>query len=272
MIALGGNTDASVLEGHGYTYEGSVWGQIADILIRSKCMNPVIIFDELDKVSGTSKGDEIIGLLTHITDSTQNTAFQDKYFAGINIDLSRVLFVFTLNNRDTVNPVLMDRLRTIHTKGYSLKEKHIIGEKYLLPRLLQHYAIKDLNISEEAWKWILNERKEDGVRNLKRDLETIVSRLNLLQLFRSPKTDGKSTKTHKVKEPTKEEAETPTEDTKLPEETPKEDAKTPEEDLPKGVPRGIKWVAGKILEKDDVQILLEGRGTTTSNIPFGMYC
>lgn len=184
MIALGGNTDSSFLEGHSYTYEGSLWGQIADILMRSKCMNPVIIFDELDKVSKTQKGDEIIGILTHITDSTQNKGFQDKYFAGINIDLSKVLFVFTMNDRSVVNSVLLDRLRLIHTKGYSKKEKRIIGEKYLLPRILKEYHFKELSITDEAWNFILNERDEPGVRNVKRDLETIISRLNIHRLLK----------------------------------------------------------------------------------------
>jgi DNA replication protein DnaC len=184
MIALGGNTDSSFLEGHSYTYEGSLWGQIADILMKSKCMNPVIIFDELDKVSKTQKGDEIIGILTHMTDSTQNRGFQDKYFAGINIDLSRVLFVFTMNDRNAVNSVLLDRLRIIHTKGYSKKEKRIIGEKYLLPRILKEYSINTLEISDEAWNFILDERDEPGVRNVKRDLETIVSRLNIHRLLK----------------------------------------------------------------------------------------
>lgn len=184
MIALGGNTDSSFLEGHSYTYEGSLWGQIADILMRSKCMNPVIIFDELDKVSKTQKGDEIIGILTHMTDSTQNKGFQDKYFAGINIDLSRVLFVFTMNDRSAVNSVLLDRLRLIHTKGYSKKEKRIIGEQYLLPRILKEYRVKELPITDEAWNYILSERDEAGVRNVKRDLETIVSRLNIHRLLK----------------------------------------------------------------------------------------
>lgn len=184
MIALGGNTDSSFLEGHSYTYEGSLWGQIADILMRSKCMNPVIIFDELDKVSKTQKGDEIIGILTHMTDSTQNKGFQDKYFAGINIDLSKVLFVFTMNDRSAVNSVLLDRLRLIHTKGYSKKEKRIIGEKYLLPRMLKEYQFKELSITDEAWNFILSERDESGVRNVKRDLETIVSRLNIHRLLK----------------------------------------------------------------------------------------
>jgi hypothetical protein len=184
MIALGGNTDSSFLEGHSYTYEGSLWGQIADILMRSKCMNPVIIFDELDKVSKTQKGDEIIGILTHMTDSTQNKGFQDKYFAGINIDLSRVLFVFTMNDRNAVNPILLDRLRVIHTKGYSKKEKKIIGEKYLLPRVIQEYHIKELPLTDGAWNYIISERDEPGVRNIKRDLETIVSRLNIHRLLK----------------------------------------------------------------------------------------
>lgn len=184
MIALGGNTDSSFLEGHSYTYEGSLWGQIIDILMRSKCMNPVIIFDELDKVSKTQRGDEIIGILTHMTDSTQNKKFQDKYFAGINIDLSKVLFVFTLNDQERVNSVLLDRLRIIRTKGYSRKEKKTIGEDYLLPKISKEYKISNLTLDEPSWEYILNERKEPGVRNLKRDLETIVSRLNIHNLIK----------------------------------------------------------------------------------------
>ena len=83
FIALGGATDSSFLEGHSYTYEGSSWGKIVDILIQSKCMNPVIYFDELDKISDTPKGEEIVGILTHLTDITQNPQYHDKYFSGI---------------------------------------------------------------------------------------------------------------------------------------------------------------------------------------------
>jgi ATP-dependent Lon protease len=218
-------------------------------------MNPVIIFDELDKVSGTSKGDEIVGLLTHITDSTQNTAFQDKYFAGINIDLSRVLFVFTLNDENSVNPILADRLRMIRTEGYSTKEKRIIGENHLLPHLLKDYAIPNLKLSDPAWNSVLKERKEDGVRNLKRDLETIVSRLNLLQLFR------KNVNHPKQKHP---DATTPS--------SPSSTSSDPEKDLPKGVPRGIQWQIGKDVSEEDVEILLGDRNKRSTNIPFGMYC
>ena len=96
FIALGGQSDSSLFEGHSYTYEGSHWGRIIDILIDSKCMNPVIYFDELDKVSDTHKGDEIIHMLTHLTDPSQNSLFQDNYYPGVNIDLSKVLFIFLI--------------------------------------------------------------------------------------------------------------------------------------------------------------------------------
>ena len=95
FIAIGGSSNGSTLEGHNYTYVGSQWGKIVDILVQSKCMNPVIYFDELDKVSDTPKGEEIIGILTHLTDTSQNDKFHDKYFSEIEFDLSKVLFIFS---------------------------------------------------------------------------------------------------------------------------------------------------------------------------------
>ena len=89
FMALGGATDSSFLEGHSYTYEGSTWGKIVDNLVQCKSMNPVIFFDELDKISETPKGEEIVGILTHLTDTTQNSKFHDKYFAELDFDLSR---------------------------------------------------------------------------------------------------------------------------------------------------------------------------------------
>ena len=120
---MGGATDSSFLEGHSYTYEGSNWGKIVDILIQSKCMNPVIYFDELDKISGTPKGEEIIGILTHLTDTTQNSQFHDKYFSSLDFDLSKALFIFSYNDEDKINPILRDRMYRIETKGYKKKDK-----------------------------------------------------------------------------------------------------------------------------------------------------
>ena len=124
FLALGGATDSSFLEGHSYTYEGSSWGKIVDILIHSKCMNPVIYFDELDKISDTPKGEEITGILTHLTDTTQNSCFHDKYFANMNFDLSKALFIFSYNDEKKINPILKDRMYRIHTNGYDTKPKN----------------------------------------------------------------------------------------------------------------------------------------------------
>ena len=118
FIALGGASDSAYFDGHSYTYEGSHWGRIVNILIESKCMNPVIYFDELDKVSETYKGDEIIHLLTHLTDPSQNGLFQDNYFPGIHLDLSKALFIFSFNDESKIDRILKDRMYVIHTKGF----------------------------------------------------------------------------------------------------------------------------------------------------------
>ena len=123
FLALGGATDSSFLEGHSYTYEGSVWGKIVDILIKAQCMNPIIYMDELDKISDTPKGDEITGILTHLTDTTQNDKFHDKYFSNIDFNLNKALFIFSYNDEKRVNPILKDRMYRIETKGYNTKQK-----------------------------------------------------------------------------------------------------------------------------------------------------
>jgi ATP-dependent Lon protease len=91
---LGGDSNASTLIGHSYTYVGSTWSQIIQILMDKKCMNPIIVFDEVDKISKTEHGKEITGILTHLLDPTQNDCFQDKYFSGLNIDVSKAVFIF----------------------------------------------------------------------------------------------------------------------------------------------------------------------------------
>ena len=100
LISLGGAQDSSYLNGHGYTYEGSTWGRVVDVLMQSNCMNPVFYFDELDKVSDTPRGKEITNLLIHLTDLSQNDKFQDRYFSGVDIDLSRAVFIFSYNEEE----------------------------------------------------------------------------------------------------------------------------------------------------------------------------
>ena len=188
FLALGGATDSSFLEGHSYTYEGSTWGKIVQILIDSKCMNPVIYFDELDKISDTPKGEEIAGILTHLTDTSQNSQFHDKYFAEVDFDLSKCLFIFSYNDESKVNPILRDRMYRIQTKGYDKKQKTIISNNYLLPKLREQVKFNDdqIIIPEESLHHIIENHcnKEDGVRNLKRCLEIIHTKLNLYRLMR----------------------------------------------------------------------------------------
>jgi len=186
FIALGGATDSSFLEGHSYTYEGSIWGKIVQIILDSKCMNPVIYFDELDKISDTPKGEEIAGILTHLTDTTQNNQFHDKYFSDIEFDLSKCLFIFSYNDESKVNPILRDRMYRIQTKGYDAKQKTIISNNYVIPRIREQILFKeeDIIIPDATIHHMIEKfcGKEDGIRNLKRCLEVIYTKLNLCRL------------------------------------------------------------------------------------------
>tara|TARA_B110000967_G_C18901727_1_gene576005 strand:- start:5039 stop:7162 length:2124 start_codon:yes stop_codon:yes gene_type:complete len=190
FIALGGTGDSSFLEGHSYTYEGSTWGKIAQIIIDSKCMNPVIYFDELDKISDTPRGEEIIGILTHLTDSSQNNEFHDKYFSEIDFDLSKCLFIFSYNDEEKVNPILRDRMYRIQTKGYDTKEKVIISRKYLLPKIREQVKFneEDIIMPDDTIEYIASNKEltknESGVRNLKRCLEIIHTKINLFRLIK----------------------------------------------------------------------------------------
>ena len=190
FIALGGAGDSSFLEGHSYTYEGSSWGRIVQIIIDSKCMNPVIYFDELDKVSDTPRGEEIIGILTHLTDTSQNSQFHDKYFSEIDFDLSKCLFIFSYNDESKVNPILRDRMYRIQTKGYESKEKVVIARDYLLPKIREQVNFKEgeVIIPDDTIQYIVGNsamtKEESGVRNLKRCLEIIHTKLNLFRLVK----------------------------------------------------------------------------------------
>ena len=203
FISLGGATDSSYLDGHGYTYEGSTPGKIVELLKKAKCMNPIFYFDELDKVSDTRKGEEIANLLIHLTDPSQNNMFQDKYLGNINIDLSKSIFVFSFNDITRVNPILLDRMELIYVKGFTLAEKMRITQDYLLPELLKLYCLysptattepstsaidhqADVIFNDECLEYIITYNnqtaKEDGVRQIKRRLEKICAQLNILKI------------------------------------------------------------------------------------------
>ena len=188
FIALGGATDSSFLEGHSYTYEGSTWGKIVEIIIQCGSMNPVIYFDELDKISETAKGEEIVGILTHLTDTSQNSQFHDRYFAEIDFDLSKCLFIFSYNDESKVNPILLDRMYKINTTGYNKKDKTQIAQKYLTPKICAEVGFRegDISIPDTVIEHIVENytEKEEGVRNLKRCLEVVHRKLNLYRLIK----------------------------------------------------------------------------------------
>lgn len=181
FIALGGSSNGSSLEGHSYTYMNSTWGRIVDILMESKCMNPIIYIDELDKVSNTEHGKEIIGILTHIIDSTQNNCFQDKYFSGIDIDLSKVLFIFSYNNPELIDRILLDRIHRVKFDNLSNEDKIVITKKYLIPEINEKMGFENIVIFEQnvLEHIIENYTCEPGVRKLKEILFDIFGEINI---------------------------------------------------------------------------------------------
>lgn len=186
FFSLGGASDIAHYSGHSFTYEGSMWGRIIDAIIQAKCMNPVLYFDELDKISGTPHGEEITSMLIHLTDRSQNSQYHDRYFAGIDFDLSQCLFVFSFNDESKVHPVLKDRMSVIQCSGYKDDEKKIIVANYVWPEVLKNAGIRreELTATEEAAEYIIREYSngEPGMRNIIRIVETVVSRINLLRL------------------------------------------------------------------------------------------
>jgi ATP-dependent Lon protease len=181
FVPLGGASDASYLEGHSYCFEGSTWGKIAEILMKCGCMNPVIFFDELDKVSKTSKGEEIINILMHLTDSSQNDKIQDKYFVDFDFDLSKSILIFTYNHEDEINPILRDRMIKIRTKDYTITEKVEIAQNFLIPNILADflYTPTDIIITPDIIKKLVSVVDEEGgVRNLKRSVYELVSKIH----------------------------------------------------------------------------------------------
>jgi hypothetical protein len=187
FVQLGGISDGSYLVGHSYTYEGSRHGRIAELLMKVGCMNPVLYFDELDKISTTQYGEEIVNILIHLTDSSQNDKFHDKYFSDIEFDLSKCLIVFSYNHGELINPILKDRMINVKTEGYSHKEKLKIAKEYMMPIILKEFSIdsKDIVLSDDIIGYIIKLTDEEkGVRNLKRSLEEIASQINLHKLLK----------------------------------------------------------------------------------------
>ena len=185
-ISLGGNSDAHTIKGHNFTYIGSRQGKIIDAIIESKVMNPIIFFDEIDKISKTDHGRDITGSLIHLIDLTTNNKYNgDEYFSGIEIDLSRALFIFTYNDPNLIDPILADRIYKIEIKNYNIKEKIEITKIHLIDSVLNsfNFTQNDISFENEAINYIVETSKNNqGMRTIKGKIQTIISRINTLLL------------------------------------------------------------------------------------------
>ena len=204
-VSLGGVRDEADIRGHRKTYIGSMPGRIIDGIRRAETKNPVMLFDEIDKLTRDSHGDPASALM-EVLDSEQNKEFRD-HFIEFPFDLSEVMFIATANNLDTVPRPLLDRMEIIELKSYSTDEKIAIAKKHLIPKQMKRHGLdkNKLKFSAQAVQEIINSyTREAGVRNLEREIASVcrkvakrlalaetesinVSQRNLAEFLGSPK-------------------------------------------------------------------------------------
>jgi ATP-dependent Lon protease len=174
-ISLGGLRDEAEIRGHRKTYIGAMPGRILQSLKKAGTSNPVFVLDEIDKLSYSNQGDPSSAML-EVLDPEQNSEFYDN-FLEIGYDLSKVMFVATSNNINSIQPALLDRMEIINVNGYTTEEKIQIGKKYLLPKQLKEHGLssKDLKISNpQLEKIIEGYTRESGVRGLEKQIAKVV--------------------------------------------------------------------------------------------------
>jgi ATP-dependent Lon protease len=186
FIPLGGACNGSTLEGHGYTYLNSTWGLLASWVMRAECMNLIFYFDEADKLS-KEHGSEINGILTHLTDTTQNDEVQDKFFSGVPLNLAKALFIFSYNDPNLIDKVLLDRIHRIKFENLTVEEKIVIARDYIIPNINKDMGLNDVvDMSNEVIEYIiLTYTLEPGVRKLKEVIFDLYGEINIQLLKQS---------------------------------------------------------------------------------------
>jgi ATP-dependent Lon protease len=190
-ISLGGVKDSNFFLGNGYVYVESGPGKILQNIIDSKISNPILYFDELDKVSQSDHGKDIYSFLCYLTDPTQNSTFTDHYFYGMQFDLSKIFYVFTFNDIDKIDKILLDRLNVIKIDAPCEKDTIQIIEKYCIPEIITNIGIqKEIIFEVSNIKYIINYHKNiidknitSGIREYYRTIEKIFLELNKLILL-----------------------------------------------------------------------------------------
>ncbi len=181
-INMGGHVDSHQFLGHGFTYEGAQPGIIVKGLKQMKSKSGIIYLDEFDKIASNS--DKVEHTFLHISDPVQQGDFQDHYMPEIKIDLSYIMFIYSFNFRENINPVLLDRIPIIEVMGYTPKDKYHIIKSYIIPEALQNIGMtaNEINFNDEAIYYIINSSVEEGMRRVKQDIQNIIKRVNMLKI------------------------------------------------------------------------------------------
>lgn len=186
-INMGGIKDSAHMCGFEYSYANARYGVMVQVLIEKQIMNPVILFEEVDKISETRDGQDIQNVLMHLTDPEQNKAFQDKYFSGVDFDLSKAILVFTLNNPSALSPILLNRLHLVNVPDPSREDKIQIAKRHMLPEIFKNVNMSpdSIMVPDKIYEYILDRysQNDKGLRTLKGCLETIILRLNMIRFI-----------------------------------------------------------------------------------------
>lgn len=185
QISIGSVNESSYLIGHSYTYHGSQPGHIIKSVIDMKYKNGIIFLDEVDKLSKSHKGDDVLGVLMHLCDFTQNSTFNDTYLDGIPIDMSNYLYVYSMNNIDNISKPLLSRIgqNIVHVDDYNIKDKIKIVKNFILPKCLKEHNIynsNDIIFGDDVITYIINTycANTKGVRELQGIIRKIIRIIN----------------------------------------------------------------------------------------------